>query len=451
MGGRVWVESEPGVGSRFHFLARFGLPERPAPAGPSPHAGTLRDLRVLVVDDNRTNRIILEEMLRSWSMRPASVENAGAALQALGDAAERGQPFHLALTDALMPDTDGFELGRAIRQDARFATLKLIMLTSADMAQGRQKAALGRFDAYLTKPVKQSDLLDAIATAFGADGAAPSGSDRPRPPAARTRGRRLRVLVAEDNPTNQKLVVALLGERGHRVVKASTGREAMEQSAARPFDLILMDVQMPEMDGLEATAAIRERERVHGGHVPIVAMTAHAMAGDRERCLAAGMDGYVSKPLRPDELHAAIERACGSVEKPVRPGLRGHTGTPPEPSPAPERSAIDEASLLANFGNNRTLLADVIGVFLADAPRMIRELEDAAAAADPVRTAAAAHALKGSAGLFSTGDAYEAARQVEHRARTGDIGALKEQVAGLKDALAPIVRALEELKAKMTA
>jgi CheY-like chemotaxis protein/HPt (histidine-containing phosphotransfer) domain-containing protein len=410
----------------------------------------LHDLRVLIVDDNRTNRVILEEMLRSWSMRPTSVENADAALHALRDAADRGHPFDLALTDALMPGTDGFALGRAIRQDERLASLKLIMLTSADMARGRSKATAARFDAYLTKPVKQSDLLDAIATVFAATVAERSAPTRARK-AVRRRGRRLRILVAEDNPTNQKLVVTLLAQRGHRVVTASTGRQAVDQSAAGAFDLILMDVQMPEMDGLEATMTIREREREGGGHVPIVAMTAHAMAGDRERCLAAGMDGYVSKPLRADELHAAIERACGPTDGAKRPGPSGDLDAPPRAEPPPAEAIIDEASLLAAFGDNRKVLADVAGVFLTDAPRMIGELQKAIAAGDADRIAAAAHALKGSAGLFSTGGAYAAAREVERHARTGDLAASEESVPRLEDAVAHLVRALEGLKAKLTA
>ena len=449
MGGRVWVESEPGRGSRFHFLARFGLEPTRAADAPSSISG-LHDLRVLIVDDNRTNRVILEEMLRSWSMRPASVENADAGLHMLRDAADRGQPFDLVLTDALMPGTDGFALGRAIRQDERLAGLKLIMLTSADMPRGRSKATAARFDAYLTKPVKQSDLHDAIATVFAANVAERTAPTRARRP-VRGRGRRRRILVAEDNPTNQKLVGTLLAERGHGVVTASTGRQAVDQSAAGAFDLILMDVQMPEMDGLEATMTIRERERVHGGHVPIVAMTAHAMAGDRERCLAAGMDGYVSKPLRADELHAAIERACGPTDGATRSVPSGGLGASPraEPPPPDAATVIDEASLLAAFGGNRQVLADVAGVFLADAPRMVGELQEAVAARDADRIAAAAHALKGSAGLFSTGSAYAAARDTEQQARKGDLAASEESAARLEDGVAHLVRALQTLQSKL--
>jgi CheY-like chemotaxis protein len=441
MGGRVWVESEPGRGSHFRFVARFGLPEGVHAPGPPPSAANLRNLRVLVVDDNRTNRVILEEMLKSWGMQPTSVDGAPAALAALGDAVDRGQPFHLTVTDALMPDTDGFALGKAIREDERFAAVKLIMLTSADLMRGRARAAAGRFDGYLTKPVKQSDLLDSILTAF-----APAPPERRAAPARgprAERGRRLRVLVAEDNATNQRLVTTILAQRGHRVTRATSGRQAVERSAARPFDLILMDVQMPEMDGFEATAAIRHRERIHGGHVPVVAMTAHAMAGDRERCLAAGMDDYVSKPLRAEELFATIDRVCGTAHGKPAPAA------PSEPVPSIDDS-VEAQALLDSFGHNRKLLCEVIDVFLGDATGMLSVLEHAFARRDTDAIASAAHALKGSVGLFTKGRAFEAASRLEHRARAGDVGNISADVAALRDDVDGLLRSLADVRARLT-
>ncbi len=437
MGGRIWVESEPGKGSRFHFVAHFGMPERPAAASP-PSAANLRDLRVLVVDDNRTNRLILEEMLRSWQMSPVSVDGAGAALDALRDAADRGQPFHLALTDALMPDTDGFMLGRQIKEDLRISGVKLIMLTSADLPRGRARAAAGHFAGYLTKPVKQSDLLDTILTAFAPSRPERAGSRRARRPRPKD-VRRLRVLVAEDNPTNQKLVVALLTQRGHHIIKAVNGRQAVERSAVEAPDVILMDVQMPEMGGFEATEAIRSRERTHGGHVPIVAMTAHAMAGDRERCLAAGMDDYISKPLRADQLFATIDRVVAT-------GSGQEAPSPADAPSVPTGDAVDGKALLGSFGLNRKVLAEVIAVFVDDAPAMIGALEDAVARRDAAAIASAAHALKGSVGLFTKGPAFEEARRLEQRGNAGDLADVERDCAVLKEALAGLTSELEALR-----
>jgi CheY-like chemotaxis protein len=271
------------------------------------------------------------------------------------------------------------------------------------------------FVATLVKPVKQSELLDAIVTAFAAPAPA---SRRPRAkPARRSRraARALRVLVAEDNPTNQKLVSVLLEQRGHQVSIVHNGRLAVERAAQEPFDLILMDVQMPEMGGLEATAAIREAEHRTGGHIPIVALTARAMAGDREQCLAAGMDAYVAKPVRADELFAAIDAIAGSPP-PAAPAT--------EPTPDQQQvSSIDRSALLAGLAGRAELVKQVIDVFLTDAPAMLARLDAAARAANPADLAAAAHAIKGSAGFFSRGAAYDAARALEQRARGGDISA----------------------------
>jgi len=437
MGGRIWLESEPGKGSRFHFAATFGVAGSTAGA-PMPSAANLRHLRVLVVDDNRTNRLILEEMLRSWDMTPTSVDGAAAALAALREAADRGDPFHLALTDALMPDTDGFTLGQQVKADDRIAGVTLIMLTSADLPRGRARAAVSHFAGYLTKPVKQSDLLDAILTAFAPKAPhRPASRNAPRP--RRSAHRRLRILVAEDNPTNQKLVVTLLTQRGHEVIKVGNGRLAVERAVADRVDVVLMDVQMPEMGGFEATEAIRAHERAHGGHVPIVAMTAHAMAGDRERCLAAGMDDYVSKPLRVDELFATIDRVCG-VAGPPAPVIEVPVET------APTGALVDADAVLASFGGNRAVLRDVIAVFLDDAPVMMKAVEDALAGGDAAALASAAHALKGSAGLFSQGPVFDGARRLEQRARGGDLSGAAEDAAGLAENLASLTRALAALR-----
>ena len=440
MGGRIWIESEVGKGSRFYFVADFGRQQDPQASVSGP-GFNLRDLRVLIVDDNATNRLILSEILASWQMRAVSVAGVPDALASLHEAVERGEPFHLVLTDALMPDVDGFTLAADIARDERLASTKVILLTSAGLVQPRSQAGGAIFAATLIKPVKQSDLLDAIATTFAtpARSTTPPRARRPRQKSRAKTGeaRSLRVLVAEDNATNQKLVLTLLRQRGHQVVVVGNGRLAVETSAARPFDIILMDVQMPELGGLEATAAIRARERDTGGHVPIIALTAHAMTGDRERCLAAGMDGYVSKPLRPDELFSAID----SFFSP--PAASKVSGATPPPS-APTQN-VDRATLVASFGGKPRLVADVVGVFLADTPAMFERLRAAARSGNAHEVAAAAHAIKGAAGLFSQGSAFECARRLEKAARAGDLSSIDTACADLETALSGLTEELRGL------
>ncbi|HTM34961.1 MAG TPA: response regulator [Vicinamibacterales bacterium] len=422
MGGRIWIDSELGKGSRFHFVAHFGRPATEA-AAPEIPLESLRGLRVLVVDDNATNRLILSEVLTSWEMRPATAEGTAPALSMMQAASERGEPFDLVLTDALMPGTDGFALAASIADDSRFARTKVILLTSA--GPGHAPARAAGLHRQLSKPVKQSDLLDAIVTLF-AQRAMQSMDAAAQVPAASAAGRTLRILVAEDNPTNQKLLRALLELHHHDVTIVGNGREALDSSAAAAFDLVLMDVQMPEMGGLEATEAIRARERDTGGHLPIVALTAHAMSGDKERCLEAGMDGYVAKPLRPDELFAAIDQCCGPLGS-------GAPNQRPVASASPR--AFDEPALVAAFGGERSIVAEAAAVFLDDLPRMMGRLRTAVTAGDMKETAAAAHALKGSAGLFSQGTAFAWARKIEQLASDGASAGLDQAFGELEAAI----------------
>ena len=438
MGGRLWLDSEPGAGSQFHFVVRLDVPEH-VDAAPPP-AFDLRTIRALVVDDNATNRLILAEILASWQMTAVGVATAGEALDALRSAVAAGQPFHLVLTDALMPEVDGYTLAEQIAADDQLKAVKIALLTSAGSPALRGRRA-AMFAATLVKPVKQSELLDAIVTAFAAPDAA---ARRPRArPARRPRraARALRVLVAEDNPTNQKLVSALLEQQGHRVSIVNNGRQAVERAAQEPFDLILMDVQMPEMSGLEATTAIREAERHTGRRIPIVALTARAMAGDREQCLAAGMDAYVSKPVRPEELFSAIDAITGS---------RAPTAPSPEaPAPAPDQKkvgSVDCSVLLAGFGGRGDLVKKVIDVFLIDAPVMLARLNQAARTSNAADLAAAAHAIKGSAGLFSQGEAYDAARALELRARGGDISAADRACQDIERSVSRLMTDLETIR-----
>jgi two-component system, sensor histidine kinase and response regulator len=311
MGGRIWVESAHGKGSTFHFTSTFGLGTTPDVQLADRDPAELKDRRVLVIDDHATNRRMLEEMLIGWRMKPVLAAGAREALVAIRVAKEAGEPFTLVLTDVQMPDMDGFTLAERIQQNPELSGPIIMMLTSAGARGDAPRCRDLGIAAYLTKPFKQSDLLEAINVSLGKSA---KKTDRPvlvTRHSLREARRTIRILLAEDNAVNRTLAVRLLEKQGHAVVVANNGREALailEKAAFAGFDLALMDVQMPEMDGFEATAAIREREKSSGQHLPIIAMTAHAMKGDEERCLAAGMDGYVSKPIRTAELFATIDK-----------------------------------------------------------------------------------------------------------------------------------------------
>jgi CheY-like chemotaxis protein/nitrogen-specific signal transduction histidine kinase len=319
-GGRIWVESSPGRGSTFHFTARFEQPTEQTDGAPPSAPVELEGLPVLVVDDSRTSCAILTEVLESSGMRPLCVEDVPAALEAIEAAHARGEPFRLAILDETMPANNGFEVARRLREDPRNADLELILMTPAgyrgDAARCREVAIGG----YLTKPVSSIELLEAIRMMLASSDTEPDTRSLITRHSVRERRQRLKILLAEDNVANQKLAVHLLTKWGHRVtavddgLKALEALEALEAVEAGGFDLVLMDVQMPNMDGLEATARIREREASAGGHIPIVALTAHSMGGDRERCIQAGMDGYVSKPIQAAELYRSIEALMRSSE-----------------------------------------------------------------------------------------------------------------------------------------
>jgi CheY-like chemotaxis protein/HPt (histidine-containing phosphotransfer) domain-containing protein len=391
---------------------------------------------VLVVDDNATNRRILDEVLRGWAMRPTLANGGETALAELHRAAAAGTPFPLVLLDCHMPGMDGLALARQIRQRPELVGATVLMLLSSDpLSVSAECRELG-IATSLTKPIKQSDLLEAILRALGIPPAVAEETP-PAPPRVDGAGRRLRVLLAEDNAVNQQLATHLLEARGHQVVAAGNGREALEQlRSALPFDVVLMDVQMPEMDGFEATAAIREREKGTGRRLPIIALTAHALKGDRERCLAAGMDGYLAKPLRSAELFQALQEVV-----PPAPEVGG--GAVGE---ARREEVMDRAAALADVGGSDRLLRELAGLFLDECPRMLGEVRAALDQGDAVRLRRAAHSLRGAVTHFGAAAAEAAAGRLEALATADDPGvreeacqALEQEIHKLKPALAALV------------
>jgi two-component system, sensor histidine kinase and response regulator len=309
MGGAIWVESELGRGSTFSFTVRFDLAPAQDAKTPLLDADALRSLPVLIVDDNATNRKILHEMLRHWEMDPTSVTCAAEAVDLLRIRQASGTPFRLVLTDVNMPGVDGFMLCEQIRSIPELADLVVVVLTSGDRVGDIALCEQLAIAARLLKPVKPSELINVVLRALGKAVAQEGRDAGPSVTSVPSSTTSLRVLLAEDSTMNQKLVVGLLNKWGHSVQVATHGLAAIRAWERDVFDVILMDVQMPEMNGLEATAAIRQREAQTGGHIPIIALTAHALRGDREQCLAAGMDGYVSKPIRHSELFHTLQ-AC---------------------------------------------------------------------------------------------------------------------------------------------
>jgi CheY-like chemotaxis protein len=310
MGGRIAVESEAGTGSTFRFTAGFAVGDAGAAIAVVPYVN-LRDVAVLIVDDNATNRHVLEGMLHGWHMAPTLAANVCDALAVLRAAQQSGRPFTLALADCQMPGADGFALAEAIKRDPALADTTVVMLTSGGQPGDAARCRELNIAAYLAKPIKRSDLRTAILLALGARSTETHRHPLVTRHSLREARRTDRILIVEDNAVNQLVAMRLLEKRGHTVVVATNGREALallEESEWVGFDCVLMDVQMPEMNGFECTAIIRSKEPVTGVHLPIVAMTAHAMSGDEARCLAAGMDAYLSKPIEPNALFDVVDR-----------------------------------------------------------------------------------------------------------------------------------------------
>jgi signal transduction histidine kinase/CheY-like chemotaxis protein/HPt (histidine-containing phosphotransfer) domain-containing protein len=422
MGGRLWLESEPTRGSTFHFT--LGLPVAPGLAEEPATPVRLHDVPVLVVDDNATNRWILVELLTQWGMLPRAVPDGPAAMEEMGRAHSAGRPFALALLDYMMPAMDGLALAQQIKQRPGIDRTPLLILTSGTRPGEAARCRELGVAALLMKPVKPSELLDAVVRALrpslaGGPREAPAPAAQPRAP-----GRGLRILLAEDHVVNQKLALRLLEKQGHAVTLVGNGVEALAAASAGDFDLVLMDVEMPGMSGLEATAALRQRERGTSRHLPIIALTAHAMKGDRERCLAAGMDGYVAKPVQAGELARAIAA--------LLPGSG--------PAPDGDGVALDAKTALDRTGGDRALLQEVVQLFLKDYPRLVEEMRGAAAAGDAGRLRRAAHTLKGTVNIFGPSPVAASAARLEDLGRAGKTdgaGTLVQELAAQIERLVP--------------
>jgi two-component system, sensor histidine kinase and response regulator len=427
MGGRIWVESDP-PGSTFHFTASFDIAELGEPRNAP--AAVLAELRVLIVDDNPVNRRILSTQVSRWEMIPTLVENGAAALKALDEAALAGTPFSLVLLDANMPGLDGFDVAEQITKTPRIAGTTIMMLTSSGVYSDAGRWRSVGISACLTKPIDAADLHEAICRLVnGGETAQPSLSPAPQ---TKPTERSVKVLLAEDNIVNQRVAVGLLVRRGHAVTVANDGLEALAALEQGTFDVVLMDLQMPHMGGLEATAEIRRRERESGGHVRIVAMTAHAMSGDRERCLAGGMDGYIPKPIDPSALYAGVEFAAGAS------GLADATSATSAPA------TIDRVLVMQRLGGDEELFAEVSRLFLEDCPVRLAAIGVAVDQQDAEKIRETAHALKGAAGNISATRLFEATAALERIGAEGRLPAARAAWRRLEAEAAVAMQALRE-------
>ncbi len=456
MGGHIWVESEVGQGSRFHFTAQFQTVSNASEPLKIGEPDAVVGIRVLAVDDNTTNRRILEQILSNWDMRPASASSAADALVLLHHAQEEGDPFRLVLSDVQMPTADGFALAEQIKHSPDLASTVIMMLTSSDQQDEIKRCERLGIASYIRKPVKQSELFDAIMLAIGAADVVEEEPAVQRAAAAVQRP--LAILLAEDSLVNQKLALALLKRQGHRVVVANNGKEAAATAATQAFDAILMDVQMPEMDGFEATAAIRLHERQTGRRVPIVAMTAHALKGDRERCLASGMDDYVSKPIRAERLFHALARvtsgqtppATADLLEPANPTVP-NAETPDDetpddegPSSQPTAGVVDWEKVLSNLRGDREILQAIVEAGLEESPKLLSDIQQAIEQGDATALRLAAHTLKGSIRYFEADKPFEYAYQLEMMGKNRKLESADTVLAALRDEMTRLITALSE-------
>jgi two-component system, sensor histidine kinase and response regulator len=411
MGGELTVTSEVGEGSAFSFTLTLPV-EEPAPQAAAPRAMSLGGRRLLVVDDNETNRRIVRDMLGAEGMAVHEAPRAAAGLESLRRAHRAGTPFDLAILDAQMPDQDGFELAAAIRGDRTLAKTRLLILTSAGQRGDGERCRRLGIQAYLTKPIARADLIEAVGTVLAGAVSADGAPDLVTRHSIAESREALNILVAEDNPVNQQVATAMLVKRGHQVDVVSNGREAVDAVAARSYDVVLMDIQMPEMDGFEATERIRALPR--GRAVPIIALTAHALPGERERCLARGMSGYVAKPFKAHDLFAVIEGRTA-------PPADAAAATPATVDVAGFRRSMEEAGAEAAVDG-------ILATFVETVPGRLEALAAAARGTEPEAMQRAAHAFKSAAATIGARSLAALLEQMETAAQSGDLAAARAKL-----------------------
>lgn len=442
MGGRVWFESAEDKGTQFHFTAQLQTAAKPPESEVAASWEMLRGLRVLIVDDNSTNRRILEGMLKRWQLRTSSAAAGLEAMEELTRAQQAGEPYQLVLTDMHMPTMDGFGLVEGIRRQAVLSAVPIMMLTSAGHRSDAERCRKLGISSYLLKPIRMRELLSAILNALGYS----SLSDRNLSRSALSKSSiGLRILVVEDNRVNQAVAVRNLEKMGHTTVIANNGKEALALVRTEQFDLVFMDIQMPEMDGLTATKLIREGEKESGGHMPIIAMTAHARKGDKETCLEAGMDEYVTKPIKPRELQDAIDRLMLTTSKtdPDRNIVPlANDGEATRSLSGDLASSMDISRALELVGGDEELLEQLCSIFMEETPKLLMEIRESISQRDPSKLQRAAHTLKGSASVFCHAHATSAALALENLGRESCFD-------GVESAYSRLVSAIAELEESM--